>query len=492
MTKRLTRAERRAATVAAKQGGAVMDRAIGDSFQNVAAGLGIGTDNVSSGARYAFNPITRSRQDLEYMYRGSWIVGQAVDCVAEDMVRAGIDIKGTVAPDQVENIHAGLTDLQIWEALGSVIKWSRLYGGAVGILLIEGQDMSKPLRPETVTKGQFRGVYVLDRWSVQPNYGRPIKSFGPDMGKPSEYRVVVDAPALNGEVIHHSRIIRFDGIELPYWQRAAEQGWGMSVVERLYDRLVAFDSTTQGAAQLVYKAHLRTVKVKDLRGILAAGGAAEAALTKQFQMIRSMQSNEGLTLLDAEDDFQTYTYTFSGLSDVMMQFAQQISGALQIPLVRLFGQSPAGLNSTGDSDIRSYYDLIAQQQRTRLHHPVSVIVDLIYRSKFGAEPPADLAVEFNSLWQMSDKEKAEIAVGVTAAVSQAYGDGIVSKPAALKELRQSADVTGVWSNITDEDIEEAEDEPPPPEMGNDDGTSDPLGLLGGLTPEIGQETADQA
>jgi hypothetical protein len=68
---------------------------------------------------------------------------------------------------------------------------------------------------------------------------------------------------------------------------------------------------------------------------------------------------------------------------------------------------------------------------------------------------------------MSDKEKAEVANTVTTAVINAVEQGIVSEQTALKELRQSSEVTGIWSSITDDDIEQANDEPPKPNIGAD-------------------------
>lgn len=447
----------------------VVGRPVVDSFQNVEAKLGIGADNQSTSASYAFNFITRSRQQLEAMYRGSWLVGQAVDCPAEDMTRAGIDIRCEADPTVVDAMSKEIERLQIWESLTNLMRWDRLYGGAVGIIMIEGQGFDKPLRAETVAKGQFAGIYVLDRWTVQPLFDKLVSKYGPDLGKPEFYRVLDASPALGGETVHYSRVIRTEGIPLPYWQKIAELGWGLSVLERLYDRLVAFDSTTTGAAQLVYKAHLRTISVAGLRQILAAGGATEAALIKQVEYIRRFQTNEGLTLIDAEDKFETTSYTFSGLSDVLLQFAQQLSGALQIPLVRLFGQSPAGLNATGESDIRNYYDLIKQQQETKLRSPVSRILPLVYRNIMSDDAPM-MSFEFNSLWQMSENDRASVTGAITTAIVNAYDSGIVSKPVAMKELREASEVTGVWSNITDEEIEEAEAEPPPtPEMGDPDG-----------------------
>jgi len=433
-----------------------------DSFQNVAARLGIGTDTVASGASYTLNPITRQRSQLEWMYRGSWLVGQAVDSVAEDMTRAGVDFTSAIPPDDLATLQGGIDRRGIWSAIEELIKWGRLYGGAIAVHMVDGQDLATPLLPDRTAKGQYKGLFTLDRWNVIPSFEDLVQDPGPDTGKPRFYDVMVSAPAFRGQRIHHSRVIRYEGISLPYWQRVAEYGWGLSIVERLYDRLVAFDSTTQGAAQLVYKAHLRTVKVDKLRDILAEGGPAEAALVKMFQMIRQMQSNEGLTLIDGADEFETHSYTFAGMSDVLLQFAQQLSGALQIPLVRLFGQSPAGLNATGESDIRFYYDTIQAQQESRLRPGFATVVDQSYRSEFGRPPPDDLSFTFNPLWQMSETEKATIAVGVTNAVTQAFEAGIVDQPTAMRELRQSADVTGIWSNIDDEAILAAENEPPAP------------------------------
>lgn len=433
-----------------------------DSFQNLAARLGQGADNQISQGSYAFNPISRNRVELENMYRGSWIVRQAVNTVADDMTRAGVDLQSEIDPDDADKIQKALHRLGIWKGLNSVIRWSRLYGGAIGVLLIDGQNMAEPLRPETVTKGQFKGVVAIDRWMLSPSFSDLVTAFGPDIGKPKYYDVVVTNAALPRGRVHHSRVIRIDGEQLPFYQQMVENGWGMSVIEPLFDRLVAFDSTTAGAAQLVFRAHVRTMKLKDYRKAVAAGGAAFEGIAAQLNSIRKYQSNEGLTVIDAEDDLNASTYTFSGLSDVLLQFGQQLSGALQIPLVRLFGQSPAGLNATGDSDIRTFYDGISQRQESDLRPGLHTILDLVHRSTLGREPDDAFDFEFSPLWQMSDTEKAAMAGTVTTSVTDAFNAGLVNRPTAMKELRQSSRITGVWTNIRDEDIDEAEDDPPAP------------------------------
>ena len=50
-----------------------------DSFVNFQMNLGIGSDNPLTTSTYGFNPITRNRTLLEWIHRGSWLGGVAVD-----------------------------------------------------------------------------------------------------------------------------------------------------------------------------------------------------------------------------------------------------------------------------------------------------------------------------------------------------------------------------------------------------------------------------
>lgn len=435
-----------------------------DSFQNLQARLGSGSGNLMDSSHYVLsNLITRQPRQLEWMYRGSWIVGASVDAIADDMVRAGIDFGSALDPDVVAAMTDEMDDLQLSQGVGDTIRWSRLYGGAIGVMLIDGQDTATPLRPKTIKQGQFRGLLPLDRWTLMPKVGNAVTELGPNLGRPDVYTVGPYAPGLQGLDVHHTRVIRMEGHRLPYFQRMAEQGWGLSIIERMFDRLLAFDSATTGAAQLVFKAYLRTLKKKGLNQILAGGGPALEALAKNVEAIRRYQSTEGLTLIDAEDEFATQTYTFAGLDQILLQFGQQLSGATEIPLVRLFGQSPAGLNSTGEGDIRNYYDSIKAKQEASLRVPMKRLLKVLHRSVTGEDVPDGFTFGFNPLWQMSEKEKADIAKTTGETVAGVYDAGLIGPKTALQELKQSSDVTGIFSNITDEQIEAADDAPP--EMG---------------------------
>lgn len=436
--------------------------------------MGLNNDNTLSAGFYVFNLITRNRLQLEAAFRGSWLAGLVIDTFADDMTRGGITIQTAKAQQNIKKFQKEEKRLKIWGSLRDNVAWGRLYGGAVAILQIEGQDLASPLDIERIAKGQFKGLAVYDRWQINPELTEVIAN-GPDIGLPKYYQITTDlvsgtatAPQAGSEHsmirVHHSRCIRNIGIQLPYFQAITEMMWGESILERLWDRLISFDSTTMSAANLIERANNRLVKIDGLRQIMAAGGKAQEGLQAQFEAMRVMQTNEGITLLDKNDEFDSVSYSFSGLSDVMLQFGQQMGGAAEIPLVRLFGQSPAGLSATGESDLRTYYDNINSKQNATMTEGVDLVTKVMWRSVFGEAAPDDLEWEFNPLWQMSALDKANIAKLNTETVIGAHDAGMVSTQTGMKELRQQSSETGLFSNITDEEINSAEEIDPPDPM----------------------------
>lgn len=289
--------------------GSATKAATADSFTNFAQKLGVGADNALTTATYGFNPITRNRTLLEWIHRGSWLGGVAIDVVADDMTRAGIEFLSELTPEDHDKLSAAASQCGLWQKTNETLKWGRLYGGAVAVMLIDGQDVTTPLNLDTVGKGQFKGLLVLDRWQLDPALEDLVTDLGPDLGKPKFYRVFSNAPALRGKSVHYSRLAyRVTGIELPYQQALTENLWGISVIERLYDRMIAYDSASTGAAQLVYKSYLRTLKIKGLREVVSAGGPAMDGLLKYTEIMRRFQGIEGITLIDGEDEYDAQAH----------------------------------------------------------------------------------------------------------------------------------------------------------------------------------------
>jgi phage-related protein (TIGR01555 family) len=430
-----------------------------DGIRNLPLRLGEFTQNTFNASHYVPKFESLSRQQLEWAYQGSWICALAVDIIASDMTREGIDIK-CENPDVIDELNAQMDDLRVWDSICDALRWSRLYGGAIAVMLINGQYMDEPLTE--VRKDSFRGLLVLDRWQVEPST-EIIQDLGPEFGKPAYYQVIdnqgVTLPsraAVMANRIHHSRVIRLDGRRLPYYLRQNYQGWGASVLESVMPQVKAFDVATQSAAQLLSKSYLRFYKVEGLRDILTNGPAREGFL-KQMDYMRLYQNIEGLTIGDTSDDFQTMQYTFTGIPDILLQFGQQISGAIGVPLVRLFGQSPAGFNSTGESDIRIYYDNIKHSQDSDLRPGLKRLLKVMYESVTGQEPSKEFSFEFKSLWQMTNEQKSQAAQGLVGSIISALQADAITLPVAMKELRKLSDTVGLFSSISDEDIQAAEE-----------------------------------
>lgn len=470
-----------------------------DGFENFVSRLGVPANNALSAGSYDFNYITRNRILLEAAYRGSWIVGSIIDNPAVDMTRAGIEITTAKDDSDIKKIKSAMSRLQVWRSLMLLKKWGGLYGGAIGVLQIKGQDLSTPLELDTVDKDQFQGIVVYDRWQLNPQLIDVIQD-GPDTGLPKFYQIVnnptmVDPtadPATGLDAIHHSRVIRNVGYDLPYLQAITEMMWGESILERLFDRLISFDNATMSSASLIDRANLRTVGVEGLREIIAAGGEAYQGLIQFFEMIREFQGNMGLTVLDKNDEFKTDSYTFAGLSDMLLQFAQQLSGASGQPLIRLFCQSPAGLNATGDNDLRMYYDNINSMQEAEFRNGMEIILKVMWRSEFGKPAPDDLEFEFVPLWQQTPTDKATNAKTTVETILAAQET--VGSEVTLTELRDTSGDTGLFSGITDKQISDAKeiDENPPVLPGELDvpGNGDPgQTAVAGSTPAPGNPKA---
>lgn len=474
-----------------------------DGFRNFAMRLGVASlgeaqsgnaQNVISDGTFRFNLITRNRILLEAAYRGSWVVGRVVDCVAEDMTKSGIIITTNDGADQIQDFKVQFSRLQIWQRFKDTTAWGRLYGGAIGVFQIIGQDLETPLDPETIEEGQFKGIAVYDRWQLNPVLSEIIEE-GPDIGLPAYYDIVLGnnlnepaqvpgsgsqynsaasstearmtgqtagGPSSYGRVrVHHTRCFRMGGHKLPFFQAITEMMWDESIIERMWDRLIEFETATASAGGLIGRANLRTISIESYREIVAAGGQALQGLAESLEFMREFQTNEGLTVIDKNDEFSTTAYSFAGLSDILERFGEQLSGASETPLVRLFGQTPGGLNSNGDADIRNYYDSINSKQEAYLRNPVEMLIKIMWRSCFGEPAPTDLSFIFTPLWQMSAKEKAEITQLNTNSIIVAHENGLIDTPVAMKELKQASADTGVFTHVSDELIEQAESEDPP-------------------------------
>ena len=465
---------------------AVRQQRTNDSFQNPMTRSGVFMPNALEATEYTLTRFTRNWQTINALYRSHWIVRRIIDVIPEDMIKNGYHILTQLSPDQIKKIvrcdRTTRTSRRILEGL----KWGRLYGGAGALIMIEGQEnnLDQPLDYDLVMPGSYKGLLVLDRWSgVTPEDKLVSDISDPEFGMPEYYTVSSDALTV-GIRVHHSRIIRFMGRPLPYLEQLAETYWGASELEHVIDELKKRDNVSWNIAMLTFMANLRVMKMDGMGQLLATGNEqAQMQLYNTIQGMNAMMNNNSLQVLGENDSYETHQYTFGGIGETYDRFMMDVAGAAETPVTKLFGRSPAGMNATGESDMQNYYDTIEEKQEAELRPVYDKILPIMFISTLGGIPD-DWDYEFNPIRRPRDDEMADLASKNTDSVTKAFQAGMVSQRTALKELRQQSEMTGMWSNITDEDIEKADDSVMQP----DEGMSDLMnGAFGGGEP---QQTTD--
>ena len=103
-------------------------------------------------------------------------------------------------------------------------------------------------------------------------------------------------------------------------------------------------------------------------------------------------------------------------------------------------QSPAGMNSTGEHDTRNYYDTIATKQTWQLKPVLMDLLDVVTRSLFN-KPIGNLDVEFNSLWQLDPKTRAEVEKSNSDRDKNYLEVGVINEAQVARQLVQDGTYT---------------------------------------------------
>ena len=204
-----------------------------DAFSNALFRLGFGSQAPIEATEYPLTRMTDNYALLNSLYRGNWVVQNVVEIIPADMLREWFNISGDISPKGEEEVERAFKRTQLRSKINQGLCWGRLYGGAAGLILIKGQDnLSEPLDLSLILPGAFQGLYILDRWSgINPGAEIVNDPGDRDFNLPMWY----DITNARGETVsrvHHSRIVRFTGRELPYLEKTAEMYWGESEIDR--------------------------------------------------------------------------------------------------------------------------------------------------------------------------------------------------------------------------------------------------------------------
>jgi phage-related protein (TIGR01555 family) len=375
---------------------------INDGFQNVVAGLSPARDKAMN-VSYAKSIWTT--QQLEAVYADSPAAKASIDQIPDDSFRKWRTWQGE--DDQVNAIETLEKKLKIKQTLNWVDKMSRLYGEYYAYMDV-GQPPELPLDPETVGKDGLRFVIPMSPSQlVAGDYETDPMS--PEYGRPKYYTVSSNTQGIVN--IHPSRVIRMFGTETP------SQGFGFqkgeSVLQYLMTSVMQYDGVMANVASLVYEAKIDIIQYPGLSQVLD-GGEQETAFLKAQNLAMLMKGNNGVLLLEGATSkdgvgavYSQKTMSFATLPDLINQFQAQLAGAASSNRSRMFGVSAGGLGSNGNLELSTYYDFVNSRQTNYLEPAIALLDECIIRSALG-DRPDDLWYEWNSLWQISDKERADI------------------------------------------------------------------------------------
>jgi hypothetical protein len=247
--------------------------------------------------------------------------------------------------------------------------------------------------------------------------------------------------------IHHSRVLRFIGRELPRMESLAENQWGASELEHIWEELQKRSATSLNIAQLVFQANVTTLKMADFGETLALGtDENKQQILDALTMENRLRTSYGLQILSSNDSIENHAYTFAGLSDIYETFMMDMAGAAEIPATKLFGRAPQGMNSTGESDLRNYYDMISGLQERMLRPALEKLLPVMACSCWGFWPE-DLDIVFEPIRAATPGERAELIQKLSSDVIAAFQAGLISRHEALEELKARGDSLGYWSRL---------------------------------------------
>lgn len=403
-----------------------------DTLTNLVAGLGAGN---SKTPHDAFGLRQIGDQQLEAMYRSDWISRKVVDLPVEDMLRPWRAWQAD--KDTIEAIEDAEKRHQIRAKLALAMIWARLYGGSV---MLFGADTALPsteLRLDRIGQGSLRYITVLPRRMLAvPELDYDPTS--PFYGEPKYY--TLNTKEGNGLQIHPSRVLRFIGAGRPDID-TNNLGWGDSILQVCYDAIHNAALTQAAAPELVHEAKLDVINVPNLGALLSTDQGTQT-LMKRFSASNALKSINNTLLLDGAEVHDRKQMTFAGLSELMMSSMHIVAAASDIPATRFVGTAPKGLNATGEGDLRNYYDMLDGRRERDLRPALSFIDEILWRDALGAVPK-DAYYMFNPLWQMSAKEKADIAF-LKAQAAQIY--------AGLGLLPDEPLAKGIANMLVEDDI----------------------------------------
>ena len=434
-----------------------------DGYVNLLNKYGTKQDN-SEAYKFEREPVIPDMQ-LTGLYEGNGLFSKIIDTPAEEALKHGFDLN-LKSNEMNAFVDEVLDDLEWDEKATTAIKWARLYGGALIVMLIDdGRGLEEPVDWEHIRSIDELRVY--ERSIVQPDYaslyqqdygGKGVGNRVSKFGQPEYYYV---SSIYGSFKVHESRCLVFRNGVLPeQTSNATYLFWGMPEYVRIRRALRETVTAHTDSVKLLERSVQAIYSMKGLASLLTTDDGENQVL-KRLQLVDTSRGLLNSIAIDSEgEQYDFKTFQFSGVKDVIDATCNMLSALTNIPQTILFGRSPAGMNATGDSDFESYYNFVEKIQRLMLKRNLRTLLDVVFRAGIASgdvtEEP-DYKLEFNPLWSLSDTEQATVdqtkaqTALVKAQTAQAYVDMQALDPTEVRRRLASDEEFDVEDIISEDD-----------------------------------------
>lgn len=415
---------------------------------------------------YMYEPPTPD-VELAELYASNGLFAKIINKPAEAAFKFGYKLNIS-NPDTEEYIMSTLEKLKLDQKCVTALKWSRLFGGGAILMAVnDGRDLDEPLDWDSIDG--LDQLIVFERPEIQPDYNS-IYTYSPDnlsmekFGQPEFYLL---NPVYGGQQfrVHESRLLIFKNGELPRTStmNTDYMFFGSPEYNRL-KREIRDTITTHGNGYRLLERCVQAVyKMKNLASLLATE-EGEDDVVDRMHLIDMARSLLNTMLIDADgEDYSFQAFQLSGVKDIIDESCQMLSAVTGIPQTILFGRSPAGENSTGESDLTNYYDDIAQSQNVVVKDNLLTVIDIVLaagKTKGDLEEIPEYTLKFNPLWNLSKQEQATVDQANAAAelskaqTAQAYIDMQALDPREVRKALAKNDAFEISDVLSEEDAQE--------------------------------------
>ncbi len=365
---------------------------IHDGLRNIYTNIGTQNDSRTYN-RWQYSPFFYY-QELDCCYRESFVARKIVDIVANDATRNWRSFKNK----ENDILHKAEYDLMLPQHYNELLRLARLSGGALMLMIIDGQDLREPIQVKNIQKGDFRRLINFDRYEVYASDMNVTDVLSPNYLLPEYYMVQ------GGEFpIHYSHFVRMNGEWLPRRLNRSEYGWGDSVLRKCMDNLKDLAAASDSMAGLIVKSNIDVLAMEGFFQAISSGHDDD--IINAIQSYKLGLSTTNVAVTDATSRFERHGVSMGGVSEAIAELRIQIASAANVPVTRFWGEQSAGLNNNQEGDMKNYYDYLRGLQESVYRHSLQILDYALCRTALG-EVPEDFEWDWNPLFELTTEEQS--------------------------------------------------------------------------------------